>query len=1139
MAKSSNHLPINSSTEQGTIDGHLLTVQAAMINQIAQATLGRLVLDDVLHSIVKQLQDALSVSGCLIVQSEDTQGRARVGDRQHSLAALSVRVATTQQNSKVVPAERLYHICCNVYQYYQSWLTQGKSVSFPGTGQQIPAALQDWTQECGLSGILIVPLLHSSFDIGAIILYNIYPQREWAHQEIAFVQAIADQLAIALTLTALVRQSSTELTKCQENQSVLHESQRRLRAICSQTCQFLGLLTLDGCVLEVSQTALDFTGLQERDLLGRPFWEARWWTPSVKTHKQLQEALAQRLRRSIAAAATGEFIWYEVEVLGSNQEVATLDFSLKPHRDETGQVVLLIFEGRDITDYKQTQLELQASVARNHALLEAIPDAIFRVTRDGIYLDHKAAKQDSRPIRTSEMIGRHLHQVLPTEVAGLIWHHVELTLETNQMQLIEYQLGVNGKTHHFEARLVKSGADEVAVIVQDITERVQVRVALEQLNDVLEIRVAERTAALREANRILRAEIIERRKAEEQLKESEERFRNLVETSSDWVWEVDENAVYTYASPQVKSLLGYEPSEVLGKTPSDFMPSEERQHVAILFAPLIASRQPFTCLENTNIHKEGHAVVLERSGVPIFDAKGTFRGYRGIDRDITERKKSEKEVQFLNSITRAIFESQDFYAALGVALQKVCEATGWDFGEAWVPMADGSALECSPAWYSKTQSLDPFRCASEKLTFPPNIGLPGRVWVSQHPEWRRNVSAESHEVYLRAQLARDVGLKSALGIPIIANEGVLAVLVFYMFESKDEDQRLIELISASTELGLMIQRKQAEGEIRKALEKEKELTELKSRFISMTSHEFRTPLTTIHSSAELLEHYSYKWTEDKKLTHLQRIQASVKHMTKLLNDVLILGKAEAGKLKLNLVPLELENFCRNLVEELQLNDTNQHTIIFTCSKDTRDRLQVSKLNVQRSIRIDPLDSAAQYGNDYAFQPSNLQPSNLPTYPFGERFANNLQPTPSGNADARRLANASLSRTTFNLIPCMDEKLLRQILENLLSNAIKYSQTGSTVEFTLSYLEKQAVFQICDRGIGIPIEDQQRLFETFHRATNVGTIAGTGLGLAIVKKCVDIHQGEIAVESEIGVGTTFTVTLPIYDLVPTYEENSSY
>ena len=112
------------------------------------------------------------------------------------------------------------------------------------------------------------------------------------------------------------------------------------------------------------------------------------------------------------------------------------------------------------------------------------------------------------------------------------------------------------------------------------------------------------------------------------------------------------------------------------------------------------------------------------------------------------------------------------------------------------------------------------------------------------------------------------------------------------------------------------------------------------------------------------------------------------------------------------------------------------------------------------------------------------------------------------------------------LPCLDEKLLRQILENLLSNALKYSPSNTSVEFTLNYHQNQAIFQIRDQGIGIPNQDKGLLFETFHRATNVGTIAGTGLGLAIVKKCVELHKGQIAVESEVGVGTTFTVTLPV-------------
>jgi signal transduction histidine kinase len=96
---------------------------------------------------------------------------------------------------------------------------------------------------------------------------------------------------------------------------------------------------------------------------------------------------------------------------------------------------------------------------------------------------------------------------------------------------------------------------------------------------------------------------------------------------------------------------------------------------------------------------------------------------------------------------------------------------------------------------------------------------------------------------------------------------------------------------------------------------------------------------------------------------------------------------------------------------------------------------------------------------------------------------------------------------------------------LLSNAIKYSPDGGTVRFDLECREGAATLRIQDSGIGIPAEDLSQLFESFHRAKNVGTIPGTGLGLAIVKKCVDLHGGQITVESEAGVGTTFTVTLP--------------
>lgn len=253
------------------------------------------------------------------------------------------------------------------------------------------------------------------------------------------------------------------------------------------------------------------------------------------------------------------------------------------------------------------------------------------------------------------------------------------------------------------------------------------------------------------------------------------------------------------------------------------------------------------------------------------------------------------------------------------------------------------------------------------------------------------------------------------------------------------------------------EQKRAEDELRETIKKEQELNELKSRFITAASHEFRTPLTTILGSTELLRYHGHTWSEQKKRSHYERIYANVEHMTKMLDEVLLIGRAEAGKLEFKPSPIDVIEFCRCLVEELQLGIGHQHEIIFT--------------------------------------PQTL------------------------DADRDSAASPSLCTSAY-----LDETLLHHILGNLLSNAIKYSPVGSTVHFGFICGDRDIVFHVRDRGIGIPEKDQLCLFEAFHRASNVGKIPGTGLGLAIVKNAVDLHGGEITFNSEVGVGTTFTITL---------------
>lgn len=153
---------------------------------------------------------------------------------------------------------------------------------------------------------------------------------------------------------------------------------------------------------------------------------------------------------------------------------------------------------------------------------------------------------------------------------------------------------------------------------------------------------------LRPLTGALQDELLGHKMAEVALRESEERFRNLVETTSDMVWETDKEGLYTYVSPAVSFLLGYEPEEAVGRTPFDFMPPEESERVGKVFRSLMAEHKPIRYLENINLQKKGRPVVLETCGVPFFDADGAFEGYRGVDRDITERKDAEDQIRRLN-----------------------------------------------------------------------------------------------------------------------------------------------------------------------------------------------------------------------------------------------------------------------------------------------------------------------------------------------------------------------------------------------------------------------------------------------------------------------------------------------------------
>lgn len=259
------------------------------------------------------------------------------------------------------------------------------------------------------------------------------------------------------------------------------------------------------------------------------------------------------------------------------------------------------------------------------------------------------------------------------------------------------------------------------------------------------------------------------------------------------------------------------------------------------------------------------------------------------------------------------------------------------------------------------------------------------------------------------------------------------------------------------------ERRKAEEAIEQSLEKEKDLNRQKTRFLSIVSHDFRTPLTVIQATIDLLETYGMKWPEEKVKTHYGRVRKSIDYMTQLIEEVLIIGRVDEGRVVYQPEPMDIVTFASELFEEVKVIATDQHEM--------------------------------------------------------------------------KCVDASVQRKGY-----IDEKIMTHVLNNLLSNAIKYSPQGGAIELRINHDGKHAVFTVRDEGIGIPQEDVERLFEPFHRCSNVSGIKGTGLGLGIVKRFVEIHGGTIRLSSEEGKGTTVVVEVPTEKVsTPSviHDENNSH
>jgi PAS domain S-box-containing protein len=395
----------------------------------------------------------------------------------------------------------------------------------------------------------------------------------------------------------------------------------------------------------------------------------------------------------------------------------------------------------------ESQQRTERLEMRLRTLLNRLNVGVFRSTLDGSLIEGNASFVRLLGVSSlEEAQALYLQELFLQPEAELQGLNQEIEVQLRQADGSSSWISVSQAINTMEAEPIIEG------LIEDITERKLAQEALKQRQEELEIRVVERTQELRQTNEQLLKEMRSRGQAQESVRESEQRYRQLVELCPDAIFIHCDGKFVFINSATIKLYGATSQEELIGRPVLDIVHPDYQEIVKERMRKLIQERAPAEWIEMKAVRLDGTVIDVEMAGFP------------------------------------------------------------------------------------------------------------------------------------------------------------------FIYEQMPAAQVVVRDIS---------DRKRAEEELRKALNKERELSELKSKIITTISHEYRTPLTTIFSSAELLEAYSHKWTEEKKLLHLHRIQTSSKHLSNLVNDVLFIGQAEADRLKFSPTPLNLEQFCWELVEEMQPAAHNQ------------------------------------------------------------------------------------------------------------------------------------------------------------------------------------------------------------------------